>query len=276
MPPSSRCEWPSIRPGTSTWSAKRRSSFAAPQPSRSAARPTPRMRPSRTATCVALGCIGFMVMMRRAAKTVVAASVMAARPGSGFQARPSSRMHETAAGPRSCLALHRTARPAADRDRRPGRRTTSSACRRSAAAELVAELGLEPVADLLPDLFGLERPEPVDRLLAHDEAHHQQVAQLLERHRVVGAADRCVVVQHRFDHAGVEQPHLADRRVAHDLGHDALDLVAPELVSDLVAHVLLQNRHAADGYSTLLQPGPGSNAASLATVASVFGPRSRS
>src|SRR5690606_24025092 len=36
--------------------------------------PTARIRPSRTATCVASGCIGFIVMILRACKTVAGAA----------------------------------------------------------------------------------------------------------------------------------------------------------------------------------------------------------
>ena len=67
MLPSFRWQWPSIRPGISTLSVKRSSSVCAPQAADSSSEPTPRMRPSRTATCVASGCIGFIVMILRAA-----------------------------------------------------------------------------------------------------------------------------------------------------------------------------------------------------------------
>jgi hypothetical protein len=66
-------------------------------------------------------------------------------------------------------------------------------------------------------------------LVAHDEAQHHRVAQLLERERVVAAADRRVVVQHPVDDAGIEQLHLADGRLARHLGHQIVHLAAPEL-----------------------------------------------
>ena len=75
-PPAIRCECPSTRPGISTLSAKRVSSVKSPQACMRARSPTASTLPSRTATCVASGCIGFMVRILRAWKTVM--SVMEA------------------------------------------------------------------------------------------------------------------------------------------------------------------------------------------------------
>ncbi len=55
MLPSFRWQWPSTKPGISTLSAKRSSSVYAPQAETRSRSPTARMRPSRTATCVASG-----------------------------------------------------------------------------------------------------------------------------------------------------------------------------------------------------------------------------
>src|SRR3546814_8225440 len=71
MPPSMMWLWPSTKPGISTLSAKR-SSFTAPSQHRmSSVRPTARMRPSRTATWLASGNPGVMVMILRAEKIVI-------------------------------------------------------------------------------------------------------------------------------------------------------------------------------------------------------------
>src|SRR6218665_70796 len=66
MLPSLRWQWPSTKPGISTLAAKRSSSVNRPQACMSASVPTASTRPSRTATWLACGCIGVMVMILRA------------------------------------------------------------------------------------------------------------------------------------------------------------------------------------------------------------------
>ena len=63
---------PSTKPGSRTLSAKRSSSVALVKARMSSGVPTITMRPSRTATWVATGRDGFIVMILRAAKMVVA------------------------------------------------------------------------------------------------------------------------------------------------------------------------------------------------------------
>src|SRR5690606_35214860 len=81
--PSIRWLCPSTKPGSSTWSAKRSSSWCGPQPASSSRVPAPRMRPSRTATWVATGRAGFIVWMRRARKTVIGCDMVRERRRAG-------------------------------------------------------------------------------------------------------------------------------------------------------------------------------------------------
>ncbi len=79
--PSAAWPCPSTKPGTITFPANRSSTMVELIVSRSSGPPTPRMGPSRTATCVASGRLAFIVTMRAALVILISPISIEGAPG---------------------------------------------------------------------------------------------------------------------------------------------------------------------------------------------------